>query len=172
MYQIIPKYIYSKTEGELEKVIGNILRNKNKTIATAESCTGGNIARLITSISGSSDYFKGSIISYANEVKVNQLGVSIDDINTFGAVSEQVVKQMALGVKNKLKTDYAIATSGIAGPTGGSKEKPVGTVWIAIATANEVKTKKFIFGKQRNVNIERASVTALGMLLKMIKATD
>lgn len=161
---IIPDYIYSENNELLQSVIGDLLREKKATVATAESCTGGFIAHLITEIAGSSDYYLGSILSYANEVKINQLGVNADDIDKYGAVSQQVVEQMALGVRHKLKTDYAVATSGIAGPTGGSDEKPVGTVWIAVATPKGVKSEKYVFGKQRKINIERAAITALGML--------
>lgn len=166
---IIPDFIYSENEEDIQGVIGDLLRGKNATVSTAESCTGGYIAHLITEIAGSSDYYLGSILSYANEIKINQLGVKPNDIEKYGAVSQQVVEQMALGVKNNLNTDYAVATSGIAGPTGGSEEKPVGTVWIAVATPNGVLSEKFVFGKQRKVNIQRASITALGMLRREIK---
>ncbi len=166
---IIPDYIYSENEEDIQSVIGGLLRAKNATIATAESCTGGYIAHLITEIAGSSDYYLGSILSYANEVKINQLGVDINDIEKHGAVSQQVVEQMALGVQQKLNTDYSIATSGIAGPTGGSEEKPVGTVWIAVAAPGGVISEKFVFGKQRKINIQRASIAALGMLRREIK---
>ncbi|MDF1672914.1 MAG: competence/damage-inducible protein A [Vicingaceae bacterium] len=167
--KIIPDNIYSENEEDIQRVIGDLLRSKKLTVSTAESCTGGYIAHLITEIAGSSDYYLGSILSYANEVKINQLGVNADDIKKYGAVSQQVVKQMALGVKNNLKTDYALATSGIAGPTGGSDAKPVGTVWIAVATPNGVISEKFVFGKQRDINIQRASIAALGMLRREIK---
>lgn len=162
--KIIPEYIYSENTEFIQEVIGEMLRNKKATLSTAESCTGGFIAHLITEVAGSSDYYQGSILSYANEVKINQLGVNANDIEKYGAVSQQVVEQMAIGVQQKLKTDYAIATSGIAGPSGGTEEKPVGTVWIAVATPNGVKSEKHVFGKQRKVNIERAGITALGML--------
>ena len=163
---LIPSYIYSVNEEQLQSVIGELLKTKNATLSTAESCTGGYIAHLITEVAGSSDYYKGSILAYANEIKVNELNVKYDDIEKHGAVSKEVVEQMALSVREKLKTDFSVATSGIAGPTGGSEEKPVGTVWIAVATPNGVKSEKFIFGKQRIVNIERAANTALGMLRK------
>lgn len=162
--KIIPDYIYSENNELIQDVIGDLLRQNKVTVSTAESCTGGFIAHLITQVAGSSDYYLGSILSYANEVKINQLDVNADDIDRYGAVSKQVVEQMALGVKAKLKTDYAIATSGIAGPSGGTEEKPVGTVWIAVATPSGVKSEKYVFGKQRKVNIERAAITALGML--------
>ena len=113
---------------------------------------------------GASDYFEGSVISYSNAIKINQLNVNVDDIEKYGAVSQQVVEQMAEGVRKKMNTTYAIATSGIAGPTGGTEEKPVGTVWIAIASEKGVVAKKHVFGKERDVNIERTAVAALGML--------
>ncbi len=162
--QLISKHIYSEENEDLASVIGEMLLKSNKTIVTAESCTGGYIAHLITRVAGSSAYYKGSVIAYANEVKINDLNVSVNDLDSYGAVSKGVVEQMALGVQQKMDTDYAIATSGIAGPTGGSDEKPVGTVWIAVATPDGVTSKKYLFGKQRDVNIERAAITALGML--------
>ena len=164
--QLIPQYIYSADNEDIATVVGELLRKNKLTLATAESCTGGYIAHLITRITGSSDYYKGSVIAYSNEVKINELSVNADDIDKYGAVSEQVVQQMAVGVKNKMNTDYAIAISGIAGPTGGTEQKPVGTVWIAIATPKGTVAKKHVFGKQRDVNIERAAITALGMLRK------
>lgn len=169
LMQIIPQNIYSTDNSNLEEVIGKMLVQQKATLATAESCTGGYLAHLITSISGSSDYFKGSVISYANEIKINELGVNPTDIENYGAVSQQVVEQMALGVLKKYKVDYAVATSGIAGPTGGTTEKPVGTVWIAVANKNGVVSKSFTFGKIRSVNIERSAVAALGMLREILQ---
>ncbi len=169
LMQIIPQNIYSTDNSNLEEVIGKMLVQQKATFATAESCTGGYLAHLITSISGSSDYFKGSVISYANEIKINELGVNTTDIEKYGAVSQQVVEQMALGVLKKFKVDYAVATSGIAGPTGGTAEKPVGTVWIAVANKNGVVSKLFTFGKIRSVNIERSAVAALGMLREVLQ---
>jgi len=162
--QIIPDNVYSEESEDLGGLIGKLLREQGKTLATAESCTGGYIAHLITRVAGSSDYYKGSVVSYANEIKINALGVNATDIEQYGAVSQQVVEQMAVGVQQKMKTDYAVATSGVAGPTGGSLEKPVGAVWIAVATPDGVVSKKYQFGKLRNVNIERAAMAALGML--------
>ena len=165
---LINKYCYGENDETLASVLGNLLKGANKTIATAESCTGGQIAAMITQVSGSSKYFKGSIISYSNEVKVKQLQVLQDEINIYGAVSKQVVEAMAKGVQKKLDVDYAIATSGIAGPDGGSKEKPVGTVWIAVADNQHVYSKQFIFGKNRDRNIQAASLTALNLLRRFI----
>jgi competence/damage-inducible protein CinA-like protein len=154
----------------MEEVVGNLLREKNKTVSTAESCTGGYIAHLITSIAGSSDYFKGSIVSYSNEVKIKELGVSRSDLDQYGAVSRQVVEQMAIVVREKMKTEYSLATSGIAGPTGGTEEKPVGTVWIALASKKGVRSVLHHFGEHRGRNIRRAALAALNMLrLELIK---
>ncbi|HCQ29267.1 MAG TPA: competence/damage-inducible protein A [Flavobacteriales bacterium] len=168
LFAIIPEYIYSTEKENLSEVLGDLLRNKKLTLATAESCTGGYLAHLITSISGSSDYYKGSIISYSNEVKMNLLDVSPKVLETQGAVSEPVVIQMAKAVAQKLNTDCSIATSGIAGPTGGTPEKPVGTVWIAVYYKGEIITKKYVFTTNRSINIELASLMGMNMLRKMI----
>lgn len=152
-----------------EVVVGNLLRQRKMTMATAESCTGGNIAHLITSVSGSSDYYKGSVVAYANEIKQNILGVSESDLNTYGAVSQQVVEQMARGVQSRFNTDVAVATSGVAGPTGGTPEKPVGMVWIAVAVRDKVVSECFQFGKLRDRNITRATIEALVLLKKEIE---
>jgi len=166
----IPELIYGYDEITLEEVTGQLLREKNRTVSTAESCAGGYLAHLITSIPGSSDYYTGSVISYANEVKTSQLGVDLRDLEKYGAVSRQVVEQMALGVKDKLGTDYSMAVSGIAGPDGGTKEKPVGTVWIAVATHGNVQSKLFHFGEHRGRNIRLSALAALNMLrLEILK---
>lgn len=169
LIQLIPELVYGFDNDTIESVVGNLLREKGKTVSTAESCTGGLIAHRLTSISGSSDYFIGSIVSYANEVKMDALGVSEQHLIQFGAVSEQVVSQMAEGVRVKMNTDYAIATSGIAGPNGGTDEKPVGTVWIAVSGPNGTKAKKFLFGQNRERNIEISANTALNMLRKELE---
>jgi nicotinamide-nucleotide amidase len=161
---IIPELIFGYDQETMESIIGELLLNKNVSLSTAESCTGGYIAHLITSVPGSSGYFKGSIVSYDNEVKIQQLSVREDDIQKWGAVSEQVVTQMAENVRERLKTDYSIAVSGIAGPDGGTIEKPVGTTWIAVATPENTIVKYFIFGDNRERNIRRAALTALNML--------
>ena len=149
--------------------IGKLLKEKQQTISTAESCTGGNIAHLITSIPGSSAYYKGSITAYSNEIKIKLLGVDEDAITQHGAVSQEVVEQMAKGARERMNTHYAIATSGIAGPDGETPDKPVGTTWIAIATHNKVVSKKFQFGKLREQNINRATQAALTLLIQLIK---
>lgn len=153
----------------LAETLGERLSENGKTVATAESCTGGNIAHLITLVAGSSRYYKGSVVSYANEVKEKVLGVRAGDLQQYGAVSEEVVKQMAEGVKKLLKTDCAIATSGIAGPSGGSDEKPVGTVWIAVAGERDCVAEKFLFNTTRDNFIERTSNQAILMLLHQMR---
>jgi nicotinamide-nucleotide amidase len=158
------KYIYGFDDDTMESVIGRLLRSKGMTLSTAESCTGGNIAQLITSIAGSSDYFKGSVVAYANEIKEQFLGVPHQVLVENGAVSEQTVIAMAEGIRKRFSTDYSIAVSGIAGPTGGTEEKPVGTTWIAIATPTETIARKFLFGDHRGRNIRKASLAALNML--------
>lgn len=162
--KIIPENIYGFDEASLEKIIGELLTKKGQTIATAESCTGGNLAKMITSIPGSSTYFKGAIIAYSNEVKMNFLAVSEENLSKYGAVSQEVVEQMAIGVRDKLGTDYALATSGIAGPDGGSEEKPVGTIWIAAASKEKVISKKLSLGKNRERNVIRTSIALLDLL--------
>lgn len=157
-------------EGALEKQFGKIFREKGVTIATAESCTGGYIAHLITSVPGSSDYFKGSVVSYANEVKIKVLGVNSNDLDREGAVSETVVLQMAEGVKKLLGTDYAVSTSGIAGPDGGTPEKPVGTVWIGVATPVKTFAREFVFSFTRERNIAKAAAKALELVLQEVNA--
>ena len=159
---------YVEGEDVLEKQIGDMLRRKGVTIATAESCTGGEIAHMITSVHGSSRYFKGSVVAYANEVKVNVLGVQATDLEREGAVSETVVLQMAEGVKKLMHTDYAVSTSGVAGPDGGTPEKPVGTVWIGVATPDKTFVRKFVFSFTRERNMAKAAVKALELLMMEI----
>jgi nicotinamide-nucleotide amidase len=168
LYATIPEFIYAENEESLEMIIGKLLINKNKTVATAESCTGGEIAHLITSIPGSSAYYKGSVIAYTNSVKTQLLSVQDYILTRYGAVSENTVKEMAFGVRSLLKTDYAIATSGIAGPEGGTEFKPVGTVWIAVASEHETVCEKRVFGNDRTTNIKRFSLAALNLLRKQI----
>ncbi|MFZ4548656.1 MAG: competence/damage-inducible protein A [Bacteroidales bacterium] len=158
------KFIFGFDTDTMESVVGQLLRQKSMTLSTAESCTGGNIAQLITSIAGSSDYFKGSVVAYSNEIKENVLGVTHQILVEHGAVSGQTVIAMAESIRILFDTDYAIAVSGIAGPGGGTDEKPVGTTWIAVATPTETITKKFLFGEHRGRNIRRASLAALNML--------
>ena len=163
---LIPAHYVGYETDALEVEIGNLLKKKEWTVSTAESCTGGNIAQLLTSIAGSSAYFEGSVVSYSNKVKETILGVSWESIKRHGAVSKQVVEEMVSGVRHKLGTDCAIATSGIAGPDGGTNDKPVGTVWIAVATSKGVVSERFQFGTDREKNILRSSQTALHLLQK------
>ena len=168
LYQLIPEYIFGEGTEKLETVIGKLLLEQKLTLSTAESCTGGYIAHLITSIPGSSAYFEGSVISYSNTIKQNQLGVSAETLRKHGAVSEDVVVEMAEGVKQNLNTDFALATSGVAGPDGGSAEKPVGTVWIAVSGPKRTMAQKFSFGNNRERNIRKSALQAMSMLRKEI----
>ncbi|HLP72830.1 MAG TPA: competence/damage-inducible protein A [Bacteroidales bacterium] len=171
LYSTIPRYIYSEDEAPIEKVIGLMLQDKKATLCTAESCTGGAIAGMITSIPGSSFWYKGSVVAYSNEIKTRVLGVPEGVIARHGAVSREVVTILASGARKVFKTDYAVATSGIAGPDGGTDEKPVGTVWIAVASPEKVVTEKYVFGNERLVNIRRFSLAALDLLRKQIKSS-
>jgi len=164
LHKLIPDLIFGYDTDILEAIVGQLLMRKGQTLATAESCTGGYIAHLITTIAGSSNYFKGSVVAYSNEAKENILYVKEDSLVTHGAVSEQVVLEMALGAKDRFYADYAIATSGIAGPEGGTQEKPVGTVWIAIATPDRVFANHYLFGDNRERNIRRTALQALNLL--------
>jgi len=165
----IPDNIFAEEDVKPEVLIGQLLKAQGKTLSTAESCTGGTIAAMITSVPGSSAYFKGSVVSYDNEVKQNVLKVNHNDLLQFGAVSQQVVEQMAAGALDLLKTDYAIAVSGIAGPDGGTPEKPVGTIWIAVASKDKTVSKIFHSLNNREINILRASNTALAMLVETLR---
>ena len=146
--------------------MADLLVKEKKTLSIAESCTGGNISHSLTLIPGCSEYFLGSVTAYSNNIKMNILKVKEDDIMNFGAVSKQVVEQMAVNLRELYSSDYTIATSGIAGPTGGTPEKPVGTTWIAIANEKQIISEKFHFGENRERNIEKASLYALNMLRK------
>jgi nicotinamide-nucleotide amidase len=165
---LVSNYCYGENEDTLELVIGKLLKKEGKTLGTAESCTGGQIAANITKVPGSSVYFKGSVVSYANEVKEQFLDVKQDDLKHHGAVSKVVVETMARSLLKRLNVDYSIATSGIAGPDGGTEEKPVGTVWIAIANHEKVYSKQFLFGKNRERTIQAATLTSLNLLRRFI----
>jgi nicotinamide-nucleotide amidase len=162
--KLAAEWIYGTNGDLLEEVVGDLLRESSSTLAVAESCTGGMVSHMITSVAGSSDYFKGSIVTYANEVKTGQLGVSEQSLKDHGAVSQPVVEEMAMGVKKALKSDYGLATSGIAGPTGGTPEKPVGTIWIAVATPGGVVSKCLHLGNSRSRNIEVTAFQVLDLL--------
>ena len=168
--ELVSEWLVSDEDESLAMVVQKILKEKNKTIGTAESCTGGYIAHLITSNPGSSVGFKGSVISYANDVKENILGVTDKTLRTVGAVSEETVIQMVKGAIEKLNVDFAVATSGIMGPDGGTDEKPVGTVWIAAGNKGKVETAKLALRFDRERNIEITSHAALNFLRKFILA--
>lgn len=161
---ILGAVVYGQEVDRLEQIIGEMLVARAETISTAESCTGGYIAHLLTSVAGSSRYFLGSIVAYDNAVKIAQLGVRENSVLSVGAVSEDVIRQMAEGVRTRLKTTWALATSGIAGPDGGTPEKPVGTVWIALAGPSGTVAKKYQFGNDRDRNIKKSAFAALDML--------
>lgn len=169
--EILKGNIIVEEDKNLEVLVGEYLRSKKRTVGTAESCTGGMIASLLTSVPGSSDYFLGSIVSYANEVKHNLLGVDSHDLEKYGAVSRQVVEQMAKGALKVLGCDYAVATSGIAGPGGGTPEKPVGTIWIAMANKEKVISKEYHFNtiSTRENNIQRTVNFSLLLLLEELR---
>ncbi len=168
LYQVIPGFIYGENEDSFELIIGRLLKTGGKTLCTAESCTGGAIASLITSVPGSSEYFQGSVVAYANFVKTQLLGVRKEIIDTNGAVSEIVAKEMAKGARELFKTDFSVAITGIAGPEGGTDAKPVGTVWIAVSSEIGIVTEQRVFGSDRTANIKRFSLAALNLLRKQI----
>lgn len=165
---LISSYVFGYEKEELAEVVGQLLRKANASLSVAESCTGGHLAHQFTQISGSSDYFKGGIVSYANEVKMNQLGVSASILSEFGAVSEPCITAMAEGARQVLGTTYSLATSGIAGPTGGTDDKPVGTVWIALAHPDGVITRKLQLAGTRMQNIHMTSLASLNLLRRFL----
>ena len=168
---LIKDYVIALEDKPLEAILGELLKLKNSTIATAESCTGGRLAAALNAQSGSSEYYMGSVVAYANEVKEQVLGVEHDTLINYGAVSEQTVREMAEGVRRLMHTDYAIATSGIAGPTGGTEDKPVGTVWIAWATPQGTVAERYQFGvaRLREQITQRAVTTALVRMIQLVK---
>ncbi len=168
--QIIPEYIWGYDDDTLEGVLGEKLRERGLTLTTAESCTGGYLAHRITSVAGSSDYFTGGIIAYDNRVKTGPLlGVDTRLIDSHGAVSREVAEAMALGAREGMHTDLAVATTGIAGPGGGTTNKPVGTTWIAIASEKGVHSKHYAFGNNRGRNLILAANAAMAMLIHSLK---
>ncbi len=156
----------------ISRDINDVMWEKSVTLATAESCTAGNVAAAITSIPGSSHFYKGGVVCYADEVKVDILHVNPETLATCGAVSEEVVTEMVKGAMKTFKTDYAIATSGIAGPGGGTLEKPVGTIWLAVADAQNVITKKLDEDHGREINISRATHTVMQMLMELVSGKN
>jgi nicotinamide-nucleotide amidase len=165
----IREFVVVEDDIPLEKAVVDIMKSRSLSLSTAESCTGGYIAHLLTKHAGSSAVFSGGAVTYSNALKMAVLGVKADTLLEYGAVSEQTVKEMALGALQQFHTDYAISVSGIAGPDGGTPDKPVGTVWIAVASAHAVEARKFTFGNKRTQNIERAAASALTLLLSRLK---
>ena len=166
---ILGDYFVGWGDTTVQSAVAEILVERGETLASAESCTGGVIASKFTAMSGASEYFWGGVVSYDNSVKENVLGVSRHNLETYGAVSEQVAREMAEGVRRLCGTTYGVATTGVAGPTGGSPEKPVGTVWVAVATPTHTIAKLFQHGKVRAVNIERAATAAINLLRLELK---
>ena len=166
---VIEKYVYGYDDVSLEEVVGNRLRELGLTLATAESCTGGLLGHRITGVSGSSDYYLGGVVSYNNKAKMELLGVKKQTLEKFGSVSEETVREMAQGVKSLFKTDLGISISGIAGPTGGSPEKPVGLIYIGLSSEKEVTIKKFNFFRDRDSNKRISSQVALNMIRLALK---
>ena len=167
--EILENSILAEEDLPVEEVIGKLLKEQGLWIATAESCTGGNLAKQITNVSGSSAYFKGSVVAYQNEVKVQELGVSTDTLRDFGAVSQETVEEMAEGIRKKLNTDIGVGVSGIAGPTGATEGKPVGTVWISVCTQDKSITRRFQFGTSRKRNVELATLNAFAMIKECLE---
>lgn len=169
---MITQYHYGYNDDTLSSVLGELLSSREETLSIAESCTGGAIAKEITSVSGCSSYYEGSVITYSNRIKSELLGVKKETLESFGAVSEDVVKEMALGVKKLYGSTYSIATSGVAGPTGGSVEKPVGTIWVAVAGPDRVVTRKFQYGTDRARNVARTTASVLNLLRLIVLDID
>ncbi len=169
---LVREYLVTTLDESMEKIIGKLLLARNKTMCTAESCTGGYIAHLLTSIPGSSSFYDGSVVSYSYKAKEDLLGVSGKILETKGAVSEEVVIQMAKGALAKIQSDYVIAVSGIMGPDGGLPDKPVGTVWIAVGNINKIATQKLHFRFDRQRNTQLTATNALNMLRKFILAAE
>lgn len=164
----IDPYFLSDKDTTLETLIRDFMQQRQLLLATAESCTGGNIAKRITSLPGSSSMFSGSAVTYSNSVKMKLLGVRQETLDHHGAVSEETVREMAVGAQKTFEVDYAIAVSGIAGPDGGTAEKPIGLAWIAVAGKHGLIAKQYLFGHDRAINIERSSITALLMLWQLL----
>lgn len=169
LYSLIGEYIYAEGDIEFETYIASLLTERNLSISTAESCTGGYLAHLLTRTPGSSAYYKGSVLAYSNEIKMQELNVSEDTLKEHGAVSEETVIQMAENIRRKFNTDIGIATSGIAGPGGGTENKPVGTVWIACSTEKGNSTKLYNFNRNRELNIKLTAQFALNLIRKHLE---
>ena len=165
---LLPDLIFGRGEQTLEQVVGALLRERNWMLATAESCTGGYLAHLITTIAGSSEYYKGSVIAYSNDLKTSLLGVNPETLDSAGAVSEETVREMVAGALERLGVDVAVAVSGIAGPGGGTPDKPVGTIWIAVGSRQRIRALHLQLGKDRLKNIQFTAVAALNFLRKFL----
>ena len=165
---LIPEYIFAMQDQPIERTVFDLLINKGMTFASAESCTGGNIAHVVTLIPGSSEVFKGTAVTYATPMKTKVLGVPAAIIEQYGVVSQEVVEGMATGVRNLMEADFGVATTGVAGPSGGTEENPVGTVWIGVASKEGVVSKRFNFGKDRENVINRATIAAYEMLREQL----
>ena len=168
LYRLIPELIFGEGEDRLEIALGRMLKERGETLSLAESCTGGFVSHLITSVPGSSAYFVGGVVSYANAVKMEELGIPADMLELEGAVSKPVVERMAMGVREALRTTWSIALSGVAGPDGGTEEKPVGTVWLAVAGPDGVRSAKGHFPGTRDLVIKRSALAALNMLRRAL----
>lgn len=169
---LVNEYLVTDEDETMQVVLGKLLKFLGKTVSTAESCTGGVIAALITSVPGSSAYFEGSVVSYSNDIKKKILEVKEKTLETFGAVSEETVKEMLSGLLDKFSTDYGIAVTGIMGPEGGTPEKPVGTVWLAVGSKEKMITKRLQQRYKRSKNIEVTSVMAINMLREFVKSEE
>jgi nicotinamide-nucleotide amidase len=169
---LVKRWLVIDEDMTIQQVVAKILKERKQTVGTAESCTGGYIAHLLTIDPGASSNFKGTVVAYDNKVKEEILGVSHQTIESVGAVSEDVVRQLVLGALEKLRTDFAVATSGIMGPDGGSEKKPVGMVWIGVGNKEKIVVKEFHFRFDRLRNIEQTALTALNMLRKFIESGD
>ena len=168
LVSLISEYIFAMQDQPIERTVFDLLKNKGMTFASAESCTGGNIAHVITLIPGSSEVFKGTAVTYATPMKTKVLSVPAEMIEKYGVVSQEVVESMAIGVRDLMEADFGVATTGVAGPSGGTEENPVGTVWIVVASPSSVVSKRFNFGKDRENVINRATIAAYEMLRQQI----
>jgi nicotinamide-nucleotide amidase len=168
LHAIIPDLVFGFGDESLSEALGKILLERKLQFGTAESCTGGYVAHLITSVPGSSAYFPGSVVAYSYEMKSKLLGVKHETLNQFGAVSEEAVREMAEGARHTLGVDVAVAISGIAGPGGGTPDKPVGTVWMAVSDGKRTVAIKQIFGRDRSKNIHLSGVAALNLVRKFL----
>ncbi len=169
---LIPELVFGEGDDRLERVVGRLLKERGQTLSLAESCTGGYVSHLITSVPGSSAYYTGGLVSYANAVKMEELGIPAGMLELNGAVSRPVVEQMATGVREALRTDWSVALSGVAGPDGGTEEKPVGTVWMAVAGPEGVRSVKGYFPGTRDLVIQRSALAALNLLRKRLMGED